>query len=681
MALRAGSRSARPGAHRAPRAKLVVRGSRAGQAGGEQASKSRAGRPTDGDKSRARVFGVDLRSRAMLGRASAVAAVAAVVAVGMVRTGPPSPEPTVSAFLLDWQSRQYQQAAELTTGPPGQVAAALASAYQRLDATSLSLTMHWINQQGKTADAAFHASVDLGDSGLTWSYLGKFALRDGPGGWRVEWSPSVIVPGMRASEQLAVVTNEPQRSQILDRTGQPLTVPSPAYLVGVVPGTLANPEVTAADLAALTQIPANQIAGKIDASPVGGFLELITLSPAQYRQLQPELSRIPGISIQVRRERLFDSVAPDVVGAVGTETASVLRRDGVPFEPGTTVGLSGLQQTFQRRLAGTAGTEVVLQQQGRAVAVLHSWPATPGKPVRTTLDSGVQQAADSAVASVPGAAAIVAVQASTGQILAVASHDVPGEPAVSPLAGQYEPGQAFTIISSAAILQKGAAAAGPVPCKEVNNVDGQRFVNDPPERNLGNNAPFQRDFAFACATAFVGLSESLSPADLTAAAQEFGVGGWQLPVSSFFAGKLGPLSGEVAVASDTIGTGDVRVSPLGMALAAAVVDSGKWHSPSLVSGLADASTQPRAAASPQVLSELRTLMRAAVANGAGHAADVGAGVAGQVGNAPFASGLDISWFVGYQGDVAFAAIELGKSASGSAAPLAGTFLQKIQAGS
>ena len=51
---------------------------------------------------------------------------------------------------------------------------------------------------------------------------------------------------------------------------------------------------------------------------------------------------------------------------MGTETASVLRTNGVQYRPGTTVGLSGLEQTFQRQLTGTPRTEVVLQQAGQA---------------------------------------------------------------------------------------------------------------------------------------------------------------------------------------------------------------------------------------------------------------------------------------------------------------------------
>ncbi len=52
---------------------------------------------------------------------------------------------------------------------------------------------------------------------------------------------------------------------------------------------------------------------------------------------------------------------------------------------------------------------------------------------------------------------------------------------------------------------------------------------------------------------------------------------------SSFAGQIGQPANSGALADDVIGAGGVRVSPLGMALAAAVVDSGHWHAPSLVS--------------------------------------------------------------------------------------------------
>jgi len=629
---------------------------------------------------------VALRSRSALLRLSAVAVAAALVGVGLTRPGISSAEPTVAQFLLAWQSRHYLAAARLTTGNPRVVAAALASAYRRLDASNVSMSVRGVSQHGRTAQAEFQAAIDLSGSGLLWTYAGGFPLKDGGDGWRVVWSPSVIVPGMTDKEQLAVVSQFYPRSEITDSAGQSLIVPSKVYQVGVYPGMLADPARTAAALSEVTQIPADQIEGQIEENPQPDFLELITYTSADYAKLSKSLNAVPGLQVRQVTERLFDSIAPVIVGTVGTEAASVLRTDGVEYRPGTTVGLSGLEATFQRQLVGTPRTDVVLQQSGTAAVGLKTWPGARGTPVRTTLDSAVQLAADQALAQLPTPAALVAVQASTGKILAVANQAADGMPTLDPLAGKYQPGQAFTIISSAALLSSGRLTpTDPVPCPPSNSVDGTVFINDPPEPNLGSTPSFQADFTHGCATAFAGgLSLSLAPGDLAKASNAFGIGGWELPVSNYFAGQTGQPAGEGALAADIIGTGGVRVSPLGMALAASVVASGHWHAPSLVSGMTDPSSAPRAAESGQVLAALRSLMQATMLTPQNRAANVGGNVYGQTGSAPFGSGqLRSNWFVGYQGDIAFAVVQLSNAKAAPAAsaiPLAAAFLHKILAG-
>jgi len=623
------------------------------------------------------------RSRALVTRVCAAVILAAAVGIGLARPGVPSAEPTVTQFLLAWESRHYLQAAELTNGNPKTVATQLAEAYERLNAADVDLVMRGVSQHGRTAQASFSVAIDLSASGLTWSYLNSLRLVDARNGWRVQWSPSVIAPGMTYGEQLAVVSSWDPRSQLLDSAGQPLAVPSTVDRVGVIPDQLADPDQTAADLGKVTQIPTDQIEGQMDQAPSATFLALLTLSPAEYKKMRTDLSRIPGLVIKARRERLFRSIAPDVVGSVGTETASVLRTNGVQYRPGTTVGQSGLQQAFQRQLTGTPETEVILQQSGLPAVRLKTWPGTPGKPVHTTLNSTVQVAADHALASQATSGAIVAVQARTGKILAVASRTARGMPSLSPLAGAYRPGQAFTIISSAAILSaKLLKPNGPVPCPPTNSVLGRSFRNNPPVSGMGDNPSFRTDFAHGCSTAFAGgLADELDARDLTKASQQFGIGGWKLPVTSYFAGQIGQPVNSGAVAEDLVGSGNVRVSPLGMALAASEVDSGSWHAPSLVTGLTDQTTTPPKGLSRQVLAELRSMMRTAAGTGRTAVADVGKDVYGQAGSAPYGSGhLWLNWFVGYRGGVAFAVVDVSKSADTSAAPLAGSFLQDIQPG-
>jgi cell division protein FtsI/penicillin-binding protein 2 len=628
--------------------------------------------------------------RASLTPKRVVAAVCAVAVLALMlvsaKSPDPSAEPTVQQFLLAWEQGEYRMAAALTTGDPNVVTAALRTAYQQLDAADITLSMGRIIQHGDTGEAQFNASIDLGRSGAPWLYQGQFALHRIGSDWKVVWHPSVINPGLRPGLRLAVVTTMPKRAALLDASGRPLERRSRVVVAGVRPGRLTDPQRTADRLADATHLPANEVYGEILAAPSAHFFELVRFRPSTYHRLRGKLRRVPGLVIKRTRLRLFESAASSIVGSVGTETAKVLRIDGVPYRPGTTVGLSGLQLAYQHFLVGTPTTEVVAENAaGRHVSVLKRWPGAAGKPVRTTIHSAVQAAADSAIRSLPRSAAIVAVRASNGKILAVATHKAHGMPAVNALDGRYRPGQTFTIVSTAALITSGFNVATRIPCKNQDPVGGRTFRNSPRESGLGMLPPFSTDFARACSTAFAGLSQRLQASQLTSAAgpRGFGLGAqWQLPLSAF-AGSLGSRPDDAQLAADSIGAGTVLTSPLDMALVAALVQSGTWHRPTLVTSPPDPGLSPRVPFGPRVVGMLRTLMRRTVKSGAGHAANVrGAAVYGQVGNVLLGighHGLRASWFVGYRGGVAFAVLEFTGSPRTSAAPVAGKFLRDLSA--
>ena len=658
---------------------------------GKQAPENGAGgdRPVTGGipgDARRSVRGMSLS--VFRGPPSLAKVIAAVIAAGLVVAvfagglwSTPSAEPTVEAFLLAWQDNQYQAAAQLTTGNPAVVARALQDAYYQLDAAAFYLSMGPINQHGNQARATFQASVDLGQDGAPWNYNGRFDLRQTPAGWRVVWSPQVINPGLGPGLRLAVVSTTPKRALLEDISGAPLQQPSTVYVAGVRPDRLAHPAATAAALGRVTKLDASQLLGRILAAPRSSFQELVVLRPSQYRWMARRLARVPGLIIRLARARLFTSIAPAVVGSVGTEAAAELRDQGITYRPGATIGLTGLQKARNHDLAGTPTVQVVTETaRGRHVSVLKSWPGQPSRPVRTTIDAGLQTAADGALASLPASAAVVAVQSSTGRVLTVAEHTGAGLPAIDPLAGQYPPGPAFTIVSTEALLVSGMQVNRQVPCHQVNDVGGELFTNVPREQDFGSQPAFSADFAHACGTAFSGLSLGLTGRDLAGAAARFGLGArWQLPLPSY-SGTMQPPGSVAAVAAGTIGEGSVLVSPLAMALIAAQVDSGARHAPSLIITPGDPPAAGKAAGTVSAgdLATLRALMRATVHQGAARQADLaGLPVYGQVGTVldrPGKHPVWATWFVGYRGDVAIAVLELSRSASMSAVPLASRVL-------
>ncbi len=619
-------------------------------------------------------------------RIAAVLVALAILAVSLIGgcSAEPSAEPTVRGFLLAWEQARYWDAATYTTGSQSAVATALRAEYQQLNAAALFLNMGTIAVHGDQADAAFSASVDLGQDGAPWQYQGRLALRRAGTNWKIDWSPSVINPNLRPGLRFAVVTRMPYRAPILDSAGQPLLPLSPAYTLGVEPDRLADAADTAARFASVTGLTANQVLGQILTAPPNRFQELLVLSPAAYARLRHRLSRIRGLRVRLGKRRLFTSEAAGIVGSVGTENAEPLHQEGVPYQPGMTIGRSGLQAFYQQRLVGTATTKVVIEDaQGNVVSVLKEWPGQQPQQVQTTIDAQVQAAAAQAVNSAPGAAALVAIQASTGKILAVSRRTVTGEPlsTADVLDGRYPPGDSFTIVSTAALLGTGFGVDTQIPCSGAVNVGGETFINDQPEQGIGAQPPFRVDFARACGTAFAGLSRLLTANQLTETAARFGLGArWQLPLAAF-AGSVPAPGNDAERAADTIGQGGVTVSPLAMALVAAEVDSGTWHRPILVTDPPDPANVPVVPFAAQVMASLRSLMRDTVASGAARAANLrGEPVFGQVGAAPLTTPTGhtwANWFVGFRGDVAFAIVTFGSPRSAAAAPVAARFLRGV----
>jgi cell division protein FtsI/penicillin-binding protein 2 len=588
----------------------------------------------------------------------------------------PSAEPTAQAFLLDWQQQQYAAAGALTTAAPVTVSANLRAAFVQLDAAQLLLSMKSVIQHGGSAEASFTATIDLAQQGRVWTYRGHFGLRRVDGDWKVEWAPSVINPNLGPGERLAVVTHFPARAPVLDAKGNPLQLPARAYVLGVWPERLSSQAATARAFASLTGLQAGQVLGQITAAPPHQFLRLATLDPATYASLRSRLHDVPGLVVQPESQRLFRANAIGLVGEVGSEINKRLRADGALYAPGTTVGLSGLEEKYQRQLLGTPTTEVVVvNSAGAQTGVLAQWPGAAGTPVRTTIDSTVQHAALNALGGVSNSGEIVAVRASTGEVLAVAQRQASGAlPAAGALNAKLMPGTAFTIVSAAALVgNRVVSVSTPISCTNSFTVGGQTFTS----YGTGEQKPFSTAFADACSTAFTELSERLTASQWAQVVREFGIGSdWsQLQVPAFSGSVPSAAGGDLA--AQTIGQGGVRMSLLSMAMVAATVDAGRWHVPQVIQASAGSVGPPGTALDPDLMSALRGLMHGAVSSGAAQAASLpGAQVYGQVGLVHTGSGWT-SWFVGYRDDIAIATIESGKTPQLSAAALAGVFFSTV----
>jgi cell division protein FtsI/penicillin-binding protein 2 len=414
------------------------------------------------------------------------------------------------------------------------------------------------------------------------------------------------------------------------------------------------------------------------------FVAVMTVpDDANYAQnLRPALYDIPGTQFVRRtaRQGLTPDLNAHIIGSVGPITAEQLKSLGQPYEATDLVGQTGLESAYERQLAGTPGGSVrVVDATTHTVATPISIPAQPGADVHTTLDPRVQLAAEGALNGVTQPAAIVAMKASTGEVLAAVSRPT-ATPFNRALAGQYPPGSTFKVITAADLLANGLNPDSPATCPPTISVGGRTFRNF--EGEAQPSLPLRRAFAVSCNTAFIGLAAPLTPQSLVSTASQFGFGTDPKMGLAASSGRVPLPSTDLDKAATAIGQAQVQASPLEMCSVAAAVDAGTYHAPRLVGGAPDDSVPPTPL-NPTVVTGLRQMMGEVVSAGTGVPAAVPGKpqVSGKTGTAEFGSGNPPSthaWFIGFQGDVAFAVLVEGGGVGGVvAAPVAAKFVAAL----
>jgi cell division protein FtsI/penicillin-binding protein 2 len=536
-----------------------------------------------------------------------------------------------------------------------------------------------------------HSLAGLG----AWSYRSEVVVDrpadDNADGFQVAWSPRIVHPRLSAQTRLSRVRELPPRASILDRDGRALTHNGEVFRVGVVPGKVESR--TYPEVERLLDIDPDGLRESVAAAEPDWFVPVITLRGADYRPVDDQLLQVPGVAVDTDVWSLPPSSTwgRALLGTVAPATAETLKAAGPLASPADVVGASGLQLRFQERLAGAPGGQVLLvdAESGARLDTLHRMRPRRGEPLRTTLDRATQDAAERAVQSQSKTTALVAVDASTGEVLASAVG--PGIQSYNTaFVGQYPPGSTFKVVSAAALLRREAVRLGePADCPATTTVAGKSFKNYDDFQPLPPDGTFADAFAASCNTAVVSRADEIDDEALHETAALFGLGAdWHLGVDAF-SGSVPRTTDEVDRAASMIGQGRVLVSPLAMAMVAAAVESGRPTAPTVLAQGREGSAGPAADSAYQPLPDalatsLRSLMRLVVTQGTGTALDLpGAPVYAKTGTAELDSddpSKTHAWMVGFRGDVAFAVlVENGESGSHDAAPVVRTFLESLPA--
>jgi penicillin-binding protein 2 len=356
--------------------------------------------------------------------------------------------------------------------------------------------------------------------------------------------------------------------------------------------------------------------------------------------VQTHLHELPGFSLRGRtlRHHPAHSVAAHVVGFVNEASEAEIERHRGRLKPGDTIGRSGMERALDETLRGMAGEDVwVRGPGGRRLAPeelpepyrdVRPTPPVPGRDVTLTLDLALQRVAFDALKEYPSGA-VVALEADTGEVLAMASWPSfdpgpvlvpepdadgrPMDPVYAPMMNKavsaYPCGSTFKMITAIAALNEGLIVEDSEAwCPGFYVFRGHKFKCF---RQYGHGKiRLIRALAESCDTYFYQLGELLGQDNLAHYARDvFGLGektGIELaedpgliPTERWYRRHRGFQPGFAI--NTSVGQGDVKVTPLALARAyAALVNGGKLMRPRLVKAVADAAGGMRAV-EPEVM--------------------------------------------------------------------------------
>jgi penicillin-binding protein 2 len=201
-----------------------------------------------------------------------------------------------------------------------------------------------------------------------------------------------------------------------------------------------------------------------------------------------------------------------------------------------------VEQSYNAMLMGTDGSRrVLVNSRGKEEGRLDEKPATPGKPLRLTIDLDLQIAVEQALEGHNGAA--IALDPRTGEVLALASRPTfdpnhfavrisrdewsalindPGKPLLNKaIQAQLPPGSVFKIIMSVAGLEEGVAQTLSVNCAGGKIFYGRFFKCHSVH---GGGVVITRAIPQSCDTFFYTLAERLGISRIAKYAMALGLG-------------------------------------------------------------------------------------------------------------------------------------------------------------
>lgn len=230
-------------------------------------------------------------------------------------------------------------------------------------------------------------------------------------------------------------------------------------------------------------------------SPLTPQRFITQLSPEDYAKVREQMRKFPGFSVQSRTLRNYKyNAAAHLLGSIGEVNQEQLNNDK-SYHMGDYIGVAGIEKSYEIALRGQNGDEILLRDargriQGSYMDGAYDHEAIPGENVISTIDIDLQMFAEALLKGKRGS--IVAIEPATGEVLVMASsptwnpefmvgrkrgtyYPILINEKTRPLLnraiqGRYSPGSTFKTLQALVCLQLGGIdVADRFPCNGPNS--------------------------------------------------------------------------------------------------------------------------------------------------------------------------------------------------------------------
>ncbi|HEY5857543.1 MAG TPA: NTF2-like N-terminal transpeptidase domain-containing protein [Aldersonia sp.] len=271
-----------------------------------------------------------------------------------------------------------------------------------------------------------------------WGYSVQGSARKLAVGWRILWEPSVVMPALGPDGEAHLVRTEAMPPPtVKDIAGTPMMTEQTINAIKLDPAQMPDPGSSTAAVAKAIESVAPLITGPSLMQQLvvaqGQPITAVSLRDADFEILEPDLTPIPGVVVEKQ---------PKLI--------TVDRRIVSPV-------LDPLRAVWQDERDATAGWAVQVTAPGQARQQMTGYQGPPGPDITSTLDSRLQLAALDAVVSVGTPAAIVAIQPSSGSVVAVAQNSYANDLGPIAFTQMHPVGENVDLLKAAAAVETNTA--------------------------------------------------------------------------------------------------------------------------------------------------------------------------------------------------------------------------------